>query len=101
MSNTGRTDGDGRTALIHACIQGRTDCLDHLITPKIIEHGDGDGVTALMHACHQNYEGCVRYLLNAKADPTSNPSDSALIIATMQDNRINMQEPLDKGMQEC
>ena len=85
------------TALIHACALGRADCLEHLITTENIEHQDNYGTTALIIACHETYEDCVRHLLGAKADPTSNPSDSALIIATVQDSQACCKLLLEAG----
>lgn len=90
-------DLSGTTPLMHACILGRTDCLKHLLTTRNLTYRDDDYMTALAHACRMKREGCVRHLLNAKADPISDPRNSALIVATMADSQACCKLLLEAG----
>ncbi|TNJ28273.1 Ankyrin repeat protein 1 [Giardia muris] len=85
LSQVGRKDKDGETALMKAAMVGHANCIP--ILEKEVEIQNSDGLTALMYAAYYASTDCARLLLSEAGKQTTKgwkdfpPGMSALMIA--------------------
>ena len=59
---TGLSDGEGKTALIHAVINNRPEMIQFLV--KEIKQKDKTNRTAMYYACYYGYADCTKQLMD-------------------------------------